>query len=49
MKIQCSDLNLVAWFITGEIGSALQIGLMEFVAKLGLYYLHERAWVHVRL
>ena len=35
---------VVAFIITGEISTALQIGALEFFAKLLLYYLHERAW-----
>jgi len=37
----------IAYFITGEVKSALQIGAIEFVGKLLLYYLHERAWQSV--
>ena len=36
---------LIAFCLTGEQGLALQIGAFEFVAKLAVYYLHERAWV----
>ncbi len=35
---------VIAYFITGEIGDALAIGGTEFVGKLLIYYLHERAW-----
>ncbi len=35
----------IAYFITGEIGSALKIGAIEFVGKIFIYYLHERAWL----
>ena len=38
---------LIAFCLTGEQGLALQIGAFEFVAKLAVYYLHERAWVRV--
>lgn len=34
----------IAYFITGEIGDALKIGAIEFVGKIFIYYLHERAW-----
>ena len=34
----------IAYFITGEIGDALAIGGIEFVGKIFIYYLHERAW-----
>lgn len=32
----------IAYFITGDVKSALSIGGIEFFGKLGLYYLHER-------
>lgn len=34
----------IAYFITGQIGDALKIGAIEFVGKIFIYYLHERAW-----
>ena len=34
----------IAYFITGEIGDALKIGAIEFIGKIFIYYLHERAW-----
>ena len=34
----------IAWFTTGNIELALEIGFIEFFVKLLLYYLHERAW-----
>ncbi|HJO92940.1 MAG TPA: DUF2061 domain-containing protein [Victivallales bacterium] len=38
---------LLAYLVTGEISLAVQIGIFEFVAKLFLYYIHERAWLLV--
>ena len=35
---------LIAYAITGELDTAIMIGAIEFVAKMFLYYLHERAW-----
>ena len=35
---------LIAWLVFGDIGPALTIGGIEFVAKFFVYYLHERAW-----
>ena len=35
---------IIAYYITGEIDSALKIGTAEFVLKLFVYYAHERAW-----
>lgn len=34
----------IAFFITGEVGTALTIGGIEFFLKFLIYYLHERAW-----
>jgi uncharacterized membrane protein len=35
---------ILAWIFTGEIGTALKIGGVEFFAKMVFYYLHERSW-----
>lgn len=35
---------LIAYLITGELNQALRIGGIEILAKLLIYYLHERAW-----
>jgi len=34
----------IAYFITGEVETALTIGSIEFVLKFVIYYFHERAW-----
>ncbi len=34
----------IAYIITGEIREALKIGAIEFIGKISIYYLHERAW-----
>ena len=34
----------IAYYTTGNIDLALEIGLIEFVLKLLLYYFHERVW-----
>lgn len=42
---------LVAYFILRDrpnaIGEALTIGGVEFFAKLGIYYAHERLWQRI--
>ena len=43
------DTILLSWFITGEVLSAVSIGALELVTKMTLYYLHERAWVKIKL
>lgn len=35
---------IIAYFITGEVETALMIGGIEFFIKLMIYYAHERAW-----
>ena len=39
----------IAYFIVGDVKTALQIGAVEVVAKLLIYYLHERAWAQMPL
>ena len=41
--------TIIAWIVTGQVESALQIGLFEFFAKLLIYYLHERIWTRINL
>lgn len=41
------DTTLLAFLFTGSPGAALSIGGLEVITKLGLYYLHERAWARV--
>lgn len=43
------DTVLIAWLITNQLKFALSIGGIEVVTKLGLYYLHERAWNKINL
>ena len=40
---------LIAWFVTGDLGAGAAIGGVEFVAKMFLYYGHERAWENVSI
>lgn len=42
--IATSTTVAIAWWMTGEIDTALKIGSIEFVGKVFIYYLHERAW-----
>ena len=39
----------IAYFIVGDVKVALKIGAVEVVAKMAIYYLHERAWAQVPL
>lgn len=41
------DTIVLSWFITGSVQTGLQIGGVEVVTKMILYYLHERAWYRI--
>jgi uncharacterized membrane protein len=38
------DTVLISWIITGQIKTALSIGMIEVVTKMLLYFFHERVW-----
>lgn len=38
---------ILVYIFTGKIVLALQIGFIEVIAKLIIYYLHERVWNRV--
>ncbi len=38
----------VAWFATGKLALAVEIGLADTLIKLGVYYFHERTWIRVK-
>ncbi len=42
--IATSTIFAITYFTTGEIDTAIQIASIEFIIKLVIYYLHERAW-----
>ncbi len=35
---------VIAYFVFGDISSALKVGGIEFFAKMLIYYIHERIW-----
>ncbi|MBK8848438.1 MAG: DUF2061 domain-containing protein [Bacteroidetes bacterium] len=39
------DTLFLSWLFTGSIGDASKIAGTEVITKVGLYYLHERAWM----
>lgn len=41
------DTMILAWIITGDPMTGMQIGLAEVVTKMVLYYFHERAWYKI--
>lgn len=38
------DTILISWLITGHLTLAFQIGSIELVTKMVLYFFHERIW-----
>jgi uncharacterized membrane protein len=44
----CTTMS-IAWYITGTIKVALEIGFIEFFAKVAIYYAHERIWANIRV
>ena len=37
-----------AWAVTGNVKVGAVIGVFDTVAKIGLYYIHERAWYRIK-
>lgn len=37
----------VAWLVVGNVGDALNIGVVTNVVKTGTYYAYERLWDHI--
>lgn len=42
------DTFIISFFVTGSFAWASSIASLEVLTKMGLYYLHERAWARVR-
>jgi uncharacterized membrane protein len=40
------DTTLISFIQTGDFNISLKIGSTDFVSKIALYYLHERAWIY---
>ena len=38
---------LIAWMLTGDILVGASIGSIEAIAKIFLYYFHERIWTNI--
>ena len=38
---------LIAWYLTGDLLIGVTIGSIEAIAKIFLYYFHERIWNNV--
>ena len=41
------DTILLSWIITGNPLTGLQIGIVEVITKMVLYYFHERTWYNI--
>ncbi|MDY6965194.1 MAG: DUF2061 domain-containing protein [Halobacteriota archaeon] len=39
---------ILVYIFTGEFTLAIVVGSWEVIAKIIIYYLHERAWAYVR-
>lgn len=42
--VATGTIIVIAFYTSGDIQMALEIGFIEFFIKFALYYLHERAW-----
>ena len=42
--VATSATVVIAWTVTGDWRVGLEVGAVEFFAKMFLYYLHERFW-----
>jgi uncharacterized membrane protein len=42
------DTIIISFLVTGTLQFALQIGVVELVTKMGLYFFHERLWNKIK-
>lgn len=42
------DTVIISFLIVGDLKFAVSIGGVELFTKMGLYYLHERAWNKIK-
>jgi len=40
---------IIVYIFTGQIDTAIEVGLLEMVAKMLIYYMHERGWDRLKL
>ena len=38
---------IIAWILTGDVLIGASIGTIEAIAKIFLYYFHERIWANI--
>lgn len=41
------DTMVISWLVSGDPMVGLQIGVVEVLTKMILYYFHERAWYQI--
>ena len=39
--------TLICLVLTGKPGLSAGVGALDMISKIGLYFLHERAWEHI--
>jgi len=42
------DTIMLSWYISGSLKLGLQLGGVEIITKMVLYYLHERIWYRIK-
>lgn len=42
------DTIFISWIISGKLLGSIQLGGMEVVTKILLFYIHERIWVRIK-
>lgn len=43
-----SSTAVLAYLFTGDVSSAFQIGVLDFIIKLILFYVNDRTWVRIK-
>jgi adenylylsulfate kinase len=38
----------LVWLFTGRLETAIEVGILEWMAKMLFYYIHERSWDHIK-
>lgn len=39
---------LIVFIFTGKLDLSIEVGMFEFISKIGLFYVHERIWNRIR-
>ena len=43
-----ASTGLIFFVLTGKFSLSVGAGMADFVIKIGLYFVHERIWNHIR-